>query len=105
PKPRRDMRLRSILILEPAAAPYVLKAYLVRDGALVDGIPLGPRGGGLRRGERVLDSFFCDPRPGPETATPTAVDVDLIARWLAAHQDRVVAFDPTHHKTAREVVA
>ena len=105
PKPGRVNRLRSILILEPAAPPFVLRAYLVRDGALVDRIPLGPRGGGLRRVERVLDTHFFDPRPGPDAAAPTPVDVDLIARWLAAHQDRVVAFDPTHHKTAAEVVA
>ena len=94
-----------LLHLLDAAPPFVLRAYLIRDGALVDSIPLGPRGGGLRRVERVLDMHFFDPRPGPDAASPTAVDVDLIARWLAAHQDRVVAFDPTHHKTAGEVVA
>jgi hypothetical protein len=104
PRPGRATRLRSIVILEPAAAPWVLRAYFVRDGALLDRIPLGPRGGGLARVERILEERFFDPRPGPSAAVPTRVDVELLARWLAAHRDRVVAFDPTHLKSSREVV-
>lgn len=104
-RPGRAARLTSILILEPAAPPWVLRAYLVRDGVLLDRVPLGPRGGGLARVARVLEERFFDPRPGPSAAVPTRVDVDLLARWLAAHRDRVVAFDPTHLKTSREVVA
>ena len=32
------------------------------------------------------------------------MDVELVARWLSEHRDKAVAFDPTHLKTADEVV-
>ncbi len=101
----RAARLDSILILEPASPPHVLRAYLIRDGELVDKVLLGPRGGGLRRVERVLEDRFFSYRGGPSATAPESVDVERIARWLAAHRDRVVAFDPTHLKSAREVIA
>lgn len=104
-RPGRASRLRSILILEPAAPPSIVLVYLVRDGRLIDRVPLGPRSGGLRRVERLLETHFFDPRPGPESSASTDIDVELLARWLAIHRDRVVAFDPTHHKSSREVVA
>lgn len=98
-------RLRSILILEPAAPPAALRAYLLRDGVLLDRVAIGPRGGGLRRIGRILEDRFFSYRPGPVSEGEIPVDVELIARWLAAHRDRVVAFDPTHLRTADEVVA
>lgn len=98
-------RLRSILILEPAAPPAALRAYLLRDGVLLDRVAIGPRGGGLRRIGRILEDRFFSYRPGPVSEAEIAVDVELIARWLAAHRDRVVVFDPTHLRTADEVVA
>lgn len=98
-------RLRSIVILEPAAAPAALRAYLLRDGVLLDRVPIGPRGGGLRRIGRILEDRFFSFRPGPVSGEETPVDVELIARWLATHRDRVVAFDPTHLRSADEVVA
>jgi hypothetical protein len=101
----RGARLRSILILEPAAPPSALRAYLVHDGALVDRVAIGPRGGGLRRIARVLEDRFFSPRAGPAAEKETAIDVELIARWLGTHRDRVVAFDPTHFRSAEEVVA
>jgi len=66
---------------------------------------LGPRGGGLRRIERVLRDEFFDPREGPRTKRSRPVDVELVARWLSEHRDKAVAFDPTHLKTADEVVS
>jgi hypothetical protein len=99
----RSDRLRSILILEPAAPPFALRAYLVRDGMLLAKVPLGPRGGGVRRVERLLEDRFFSYRPGPSSEDEVAVDVELIARWLAAHRDSVVALDPTHFAQASDV--
>lgn len=105
--PRRDRaaRLGSILILEPAEDPWVLRAWLIREGQLLDSVSLGPRGGGLRRIERVLRDEFFDPRDGPRSKRARPVDVEIVARWLAEHRDKAVAFDPTHLKTTDEVVS
>lgn len=103
-KGSRARRLTSILILEPAEPPLVLRAWLIKDGRLIESIPLGPRGGGLKRVARVLDRAFFDPRPGPTTGPSKAVDVEIVARWLSEHRDRAVAFDPTHLRTVGEVV-
>ena len=40
---------------------------------------------------------------GPSEAPGPDVDVELVARWLAANRKRVVAFDPTDLPSAREV--
>jgi hypothetical protein len=101
----RGSRLRSILILEPAEGPWVLRAWLIREGRLLDSVPLGPRGGGLRRIERVLRDEFFDPREGPRSGRSRPIDVEIVARWLAEHRDKAVAFDPTHLKTTDEVVS
>ena len=103
--PRRGSveRLRSIMILEPAAPPWILRAYLIRDGRLVDRVGIGPRGGGLRRIERVLRDHFFSVADGPTLAGGPDVDVEMVARWLAAHRDRVVAFDPTDLARPEEV--
>lgn len=103
--PRRASRerLRSIMILEPAAAPWVLRAYLIRDGRLVDRVGIGPRGGGLRRIERILRDHFFSVSDGPTLAAGPDVDVETVARWLATHRDRVVAFDPTDLARPEEV--
>jgi hypothetical protein len=101
----RAARLRSILILEPAEEPWVLRAWLIREGQLLDSVPLGPRGGGLRRIERVLQDEFFDPREGPRAARSKPIDVEIVARWLTEHRDQAVAFDPTHFKTTDEVVS
>jgi hypothetical protein len=103
-KKGRASRLRSILILEPSAPPSVLRAYLIREGRLVDRVPIGPRGGGLMRIERVLDDHFFSIPAGPTTLAGPDLDVEMVVRWLSSNQDRVVAFDPTDLKTAREVV-
>ena len=100
----RAARLRSILILEPAESPWVLRAWLIREGQLLDSVPLGRRGGGLRRIERVLRDEFFDPKAGPRSARSRPIDVEIVARWLAEHRDKAVAFDPTHLKTADDVV-
>ena len=105
PRGARADRLASMLILEPAEAPWVVRAWLIRDGRLVDSVPLGKRGGGLKRIARTLESDFFDPRAGPRSTRSRPVDVEIIARWLAEHRDDVVAFDPTHLRTAEEVVA
>jgi hypothetical protein len=101
----RAERLRAILILEPAPAPQVLMAFLIRDGRLIDRIPIGPRGGGLPRIRRVLDNhFFSTPAgPAPLDDGPD-LDVEVVVRWLRTNRDRVVAFDPTDLKTSREVI-
>jgi hypothetical protein len=99
----RSERLRSILILEPASPPFSLRAYLLRDGKLLAKVPLGPRGGGVRRVERILEDRFFSYSPGPAGEEAVAVDVELIARWLAAHRDSVVALDPTHFERASDV--
>ena len=101
----RAARLRSILILEPAEDPWVLRAWLIREGRLLDSVPLGPRGGGLQRIERVLRDDFFDPRVGPRSGRSRPVDVELVARWLSENRDKAVAFDPTHFKTTDEVVS
>jgi hypothetical protein len=102
-KALRGERLRSILILEPAEAPSVLRAYLIHEGRLVARVGIGPRGGGLSRIERILDDYFFF---GPDGPTPVAgpdLDVELVVRWLASNRDRAVAFDPTDLGSAREV--
>jgi hypothetical protein len=103
--PARAGRLASILVLEPAEAPHVLRAWLIREGQLLDAVPLGPRGGGLRRIARILEDEFFSPRPGPRSFRARPVDVEIVARWLAEHRDKAVAFDPTHLRTTDEVVA
>lgn len=105
PRGGHEGRLRSILILEPAAPPHALRAYLLRDGRLLDRVAIGPRGGGLRRIERLLETRFFSFEPGPTSVPGPDVDVELVARWLAANRDRAVAFDPTHLRSAREVIA
>ncbi len=99
----RAARLRSILILEPAEGPAVLRAYLIHHARLVARVAIGPRGGGLKRIERLLDDHFFFASEDPPPATGPDLDVELLARWLAAHRDRVVAFDPTHLRSAEEV--
>jgi hypothetical protein len=103
PRAARAARLRSILILEPATAPWVLRAYLLRDGRLLDKVGIGPRGGGLKRIERILDDHFFSMPVGPTTSAGPDVDVEMVGRWLAANRGRVVAFDPTDLPSAREV--
>jgi hypothetical protein len=105
PRGARASRLGSILVLEPAEPPWTLRAWLIHEGRLLDAIALGPRGGGLKRIARVLETSFFDPRPGPASTRSRQVDVELVARWLGEHRDKVVAFDPTHLRTADEVVA
>jgi hypothetical protein len=100
----RAGRLNSILILEPAEAPLVLRAFLVRDGRLLARVGIGPRGGGLRRIRRILDDRFFGGPDGPTPAGGTDLDVEVVARWLSANRDRVVAFDPTELKSSREVI-
>ena len=101
----RAERLRAILILEPAAAPHVLRAFLIRDGRLIDRVPIGPRGGGLARIRRVLDDHYFSVPSGPSPIDDGPdLDVEVVVRWLAANRDRVVAFDPTDLKTSREVI-
>jgi hypothetical protein len=96
-------RLRSIMILEPAGPPWVLRAYLIRDGRLVDRVGIGPKGGGLRRIRRLLEDHFFSLPEGPTTAAGPDVHLELVGRWLAANRDRVVAFDPTTLRSADEV--
>ncbi len=99
----RAARLRSILILEPAESPSQLRAFLVREGRLVGRVALGPRGGGLRRIARLLDDYFFFAPDGPTPAAGPEIDVELVVRWLGRNRDRVVAFDPTSLRSAREV--
>ena len=95
--------MRSILILEPASPPMVLRAYLIHEGRLIDRIGIGPRGGGLKRIERVLEDRFFFAPDGPTPVSGPDLDVELVVRWLAANRDRAVAFDPTSLPSAREV--
>jgi hypothetical protein len=99
----RAARLRSILILVPAEEPYVLRAYLIHRGRLIERVGIGPRGGGLARIERLLDDHFFFVRDGPTVVTGPDLDVEVVVRWLAAHRDRAVAFDPTELRSSREV--
>jgi len=99
----RSARLRSILILEPAEPPSVLRAFLVHKGRLVGRVSIGPRGGGLKRIERVLDDYFFFAPDGPTPAAGPDVDVELVVRWLSQNRERAVAFDPTNLCSAQEV--
>jgi hypothetical protein len=99
----RGARLRSILILEAAEPPHVLRAYLIHEGRLVARVGIGPRGGGLKRIERVLDDYFFFVPTGPTPVAGPDLDVELVVRWLATARDRAVAFDPTTLRSAREV--
>ena len=100
----RAERLRSVLVLEPAEPPWVLRAYLLREGRLIDRVPLGPRGGGLTRVAQLLDTHFFETRKLPRRVSGDAVDVEVVGRWLSAHRESVVAFDPTHLRSSAEVV-
>jgi hypothetical protein len=100
----RGDKLQSILILEPAEPPLVLRAFLVRHGRLLARVGIGPRGGGLRRIRRILDDHYFG---GPERPTPTAgpdLDVEVVVRWISANRDKVVAFDPTELQSSRDVI-
>jgi len=99
----RGARLRSILILEPAEPPHILRAYLIQEGRLVGRVGIGPRGGGLARIERILDDYFFFAPDGPTTISGPDLDVEHVVRWLAGARDRAVAFDPTTLRSAREV--
>ena len=90
--------------MEPASPPAVLRAYLIREGRLIDRVAIGPRGGGLRKIERILEDRFFSTPSGPTTVAGPDLEVEVIVRWLAANRDRVVAFDPTDLKTTREVI-
>jgi len=100
----RAKRLRSILILEPAASPFVLRAFLIRNGRMAGRVPIGPRGGGLKRVERILRDRFFETPAGPTSVSGHDLDVEVVVRWLSAHRDRVVAFDPTDLASPEEVV-
>ena len=100
----RGKRLRSILIIEPAEPPHILRAFLIHEGRLVGRIGIGPRGGGLQRIERVLHDYFFFAPDGPTSPAGPDLDVELVVRWLATARDRVVAFDPTSLRSPREVV-
>lgn len=100
----RAARLLSILILEPAEPPSVLRAYLIRDGRLVGRVGIGPRAGGLQRVERTLEDYFFSAPVGPTTVPGPDLDVEVVARWLKANRGNVVAFDPTDLGSAREVI-
>lgn len=104
PSKWRKSRLRSILILESAEPPSVLRAYLIHEERLVGRVSIGPRGRGISRIERLLDDYFFFGPDGPTPVSGPDLDVELIVRWLAANRDRVVAFDPTTLKSANEVV-
>ncbi len=100
----RRARLDSILILEPAEPPSVLRATLIRNERLVARIDIGPRGRGLTQIARVLDDWFFFMPDGPTEATGPDLDVEVVVRWLSANRDRVVAFDPTDLRSSREVL-
>ncbi|HXV75259.1 MAG TPA: nucleotide excision repair endonuclease [Candidatus Polarisedimenticolaceae bacterium] len=100
----RAARLRSILILEPAESPNVLRAFLIRDARLVGRVGIGPRGGGLKRIERILEDYFFSAPAGPTVVAGPDLDVEIVARWLAGNRDRAVAFDPTDLRTSGEVI-
>jgi hypothetical protein len=100
----RANRLRSILILEPAEPPLVLRAYLIRHGRLLDRVGIGPRGGGLLRIRRLLEDQFFSVSVGPTPAGGPDLDVEVVVRWLAANRERTVAFDPTDLRTSQEVI-
>jgi len=96
--------LDAVLILEPDCGPAVLRAYLIRYGRLVGRVRLGPRGGGLRRIDRLLRTWYFE---GPDNnALPDAADLDaeLVARWLTRNHDRAVALDPRDLGSPEEVV-
>jgi hypothetical protein len=104
PQAGRAARLLSMLILESAEPPSVLRAYLIRDGRLVGRVGIGPRGGGLQRVDRILEDYFFSAPVGPTTVPGPDLDVEVVARWLKANRDSVVAFDPTELGSAREVI-
>ena len=97
-------RLRSVLILEPAVKPWVLRAYLLHDGTLLGKVNIGSRGAGLKRIERLLDDHFFGVPIGPTLPEGPTVEVEVVSRWLAGNRDRAVAFDPTDLGSSREVV-
>jgi hypothetical protein len=99
----RGARLRSILILEPAEPPHVLRAFLIHEGRLLGRVGIGPRGGGLKRIERILNDHFFFAPDGPTTVTGPDLDVERVVRWLATARDRAVAFDPTTLRSPGEV--
>ncbi len=104
PKQGRARRLRSILILEPAEAPAVLRAYMIRAGRFIDKVEIGPRGGGLTKVKRLLEHHFFHGAAGPTTIAGPDLDVEIVVRWLAANRDNVVAFDPTDLPSSEEVI-
>jgi len=103
PRSELSRRMDSILIIEPAVPPAVLRVYLIRYGQLLQNVPIGPRGGGLRKVERALEDHFFMAPFGPTEVPGPGVDVEVVVRWLARNRDRVVAFDPTDFPAALDV--
>jgi hypothetical protein len=103
PRSELSRRMDSILIIEPADSPAVLRVYLIRYGQLLRNIPIGPRGGGLKKVERALEDHFFMAPFGPTEVPGPNVDVEVVVRWLARNRDRVVAFDPTDFPAALDV--
>ncbi|MDH3592985.1 MAG: hypothetical protein OER88_13955, partial [Planctomycetota bacterium] len=104
PRADRLTRPQSILILEPGRPPAILTAFLIRDGRWLGRVAIGPRGGGLKQMRRLLEDRFFSMPDGPSDAPGDPVDLELVTRWLAAHRDDAVAFDPTDLKNADEVI-
>ena len=96
----RRLNLRSMLIVEPAESPSVLRAFLVHEEHLVGRVAIGPRGGGLAKVRSVLEQRFFGQA---SSAGGPSLDGEIVARWLVAHE-RVVAFDPTDLPSADDVI-
>ena len=52
---------------------------------------------------RLLDDHYFIPAPGPRTVSGPDVDVEVVARWLAANREKAVAFDPTDFPSSEDV--
>lgn len=100
----RIEKLQSMLILEPASPPWVLRGFLIRRGRLVDRVAIGPRGGGLKRIARVLDDWYFSTPDGPTVPEGADLDIERVVRWLAEHRDEIVAFDPRDLGSTEEVI-
>jgi hypothetical protein len=98
-RPHRDAR--DMVVLVPSRARGRIEAHLLRAGAVVGRVALGPRGGGAKRLLALLQEHYFNRSGGgderdPERASPGARrSAALLSSWLAARKGPPPAFVPT----------
>lgn len=102
---RRGHHSGSLVLLQPVAGGKAVVAHLLRDGAALARVRLGPRGSGEERLLRLLQTlYFAEPGRRSETDRSKRAGA-LLTSWIARQAEPVPAFDPTDTSSPREAFA